>query len=529
MQLFFVNLIIFAAITYTVYFLIPSKFQWIVLLLSSLVFYALIDYRMLLYVALTVCSVFFCAKLICFLHETQAELFENRSSEWLKENRQKQKEKYDSQRKLILAVCLIFNFGLLAVLKYFSFLNWFINSLFSKIFNFSIPDIGLLLPLSFYIFQSAGYILDVYRRKYPAEQNIAKFALFITFFPQIMQGPIGRYDHLAPQLLASHKFESKQFSDGLKLMFWGFIKKLLIADILSPFAARILSDDSALGITITVGILMRILQLYANFSGGIDVSRGIARCMGIEIAENFRRPFFAVSLFDFWRRWNITLGAWMKDYLLYSITFSKGFFRLQKTLRKRFGNYAGKIIPSCMAMTFIFIVVGIWHGAALKWLAFGFYNGGLIGMIILLQPVAVKISVLISGHKKVEKLLYFINVFKTFILVFFGMTLTAQGGLLAGLTYIKRIIISLFSPSTWLLLPSYLSKYNFGKEQMIFLFPSLAVFLTISLLQENGYVIRNVFAKVPVFFRFSFYCFFICYILIFARLVNVGLYLYGQF
>ena len=531
MSFVFINLLIFTTIVFLFYYLVPSKFQWIVLLSLSFIFYALMDFKAIIYIVLTISTVFFCAKLIHFIHKTQAELFNNCSKEWLMENRQKVKKKYDSQRKIILVICLVFNFGILAVLKYFNFFTRIFNSIFLNRFNISIPGVNWLLPIgiSFYTFQSIGYIIDVYRKKYKAEGNIAKLALFISFFPQIIQGPIGRYDHLAPQLFASHKFDPEKFANGLKLIFWGFIKKLLIADVLSPFVAKILNDNGAEGITITTGVIMGMIQLYADFSGGIDVSRGIARCMGIEIAENFKRPYFAISLSDFWRRWHITLGTWMRDYLFYEITFSKLFFKLQKNLRKWFGNYIGKILPSCFAMTFIFIIVGLWHGAAVKWIIFGFYNGFFISLGILFQPVTDKLRTLIKRNIVRYKIFNIMCVFKTLVLVFFGRCIAGPGGFLQGWSFIKRIVISMFSPSTWLLLPLYLKKYNFGTEQIILLFPPVAVLLTVSLLQENGIVIRNFSNKVPLVFRYGFYCFFICYILFFAKLVDVGVYLYGQF
>jgi len=503
----------------------------VVLLVASIIFYALMEFRALYYIVFTICSIFFCGKYIQSRHTVQANLFAGKDKEWLSQNRKQYTEQFDRQRKLALAIGLFSNFGILFALKYLNFVMELLNSLVSGFWQVSFPGINWLLPigLSFYTFMATGYLIDVYRKKYPAEQNIAKLALFVSFFPQLVQGPIGRYDHLAPQLFKPHKFEYQQFTDGLKLMGWGFVKKLLIADILAPFVNVIIHDQAAQGSTVAVGIIMSMIRLYADFSGGIDVSRGVAQCMGIEMAENFRRPYFATSMSNYWRRWHITLGAWMKDYLLYSITFSRGFFKLQKFLRTRLGNYAGKIIPTCLCMFFTFFVVGIWHGGNTKYLFFGFYNGTLIALGILAQPLTDRLCAKITGFTPENKLRHVLAICRTLVLVFIGRCIATADDFSHGYSLLKTIVSDLFSPSTQLLLRNNLKSYGIGLQTIVLLIPPLMIFLFISLLQENGVRIRHSFAKKPIVLRWAVYYFAIFYILLFGSLTQVGGFIYAQF
>ena len=176
-------------------------------------------------------------------------------------------------------------------------------------------------------------------------------------------------DQLAHQLYAPHKFDYTRFKHGVELILWGYFKKLVIADraaILTSYVLQNRADFAGLEIAVTVLVFMA--QVYADFSGGMDISIGIAECCGIEMVQNFRRPHFAKSIAEYWRRWHITLGSWMKDYVLYPISLSKAFAKLGKKTRKWFGNYWGKQIPTCIAMGIVFLLVGIWHGASWKYI-----------------------------------------------------------------------------------------------------------------------------------------------------------------
>lgn len=204
-------------------------------------------------------------------------------------------------------------FGLLGVLKYTNFIVQNIDQLFHTDFG----PFHLLLPigLSFYTFQSAGYILDVYWNRCEPEKNVFRFALFVSFFPQILQGPIGRFDRLTKTLYAEHEFDWQRIERGVQRIIWGFFKKMLIADTAAVFVDAIFNQYQTYNGIAILGVLAYSAQLYADFSGGVDVVIGVAELFGVEMDENFKRPYFAVSITDFWHRWHITLGTWMKDYV----------------------------------------------------------------------------------------------------------------------------------------------------------------------------------------------------------------------
>ena len=261
---------------------------------------------------------------------------------------------------------------------------------------FSAPTLKLVLPLgiSFYTFQSMGYIVDVYREKTAAQRNPFKLLLFVSFFPQIIQGPISIYDQLAHQLFEPHEFSFTRMKHGMELILWGFFKKLVIADRAAVLISAVEKDYAQYnGTALTFTILLYALQLYADFSGGIDISRGVAQIFGIDMIDNFKRPYFSRSINEYWRRWHISLGGWLKNYLFYPLAMSNVFINAGKKMKNtRFGKTAAgahvaKVLPTSVASLIVFLVVGVWHGADWKYVAFGLWNGVIIMLSILLQPL----------------------------------------------------------------------------------------------------------------------------------------------
>ena len=356
-----------------VYYIVPRNMRWIMLLLISYVFYLSAGVGVLGYILFTTLTTYFCGILIGKYDDDGAE--------------KAKKAQLKKKRNFFAAVALLLNFGLLYVVKYWNFtLDLF--HIQSGALRF-----GLIMPLgiSFYIFQSMGYIIDLVRRKYKPQKNLLKLALFVSFFPQLTQGPIGRYDALAPQLYSGNSFSFDNIKEGLKLLIRGYIKKMVIADRAAIVACAIIDNHTSYsGSVILFGIIFYCIQLYCDFSGGIDVARGVARIFGIEMAQNFLRPLFATSLADFWRRWHITLGGWLRDYLFYPITLSKPFIKLGKFSRKYIKGKAGKILPTSLATFIVYFVIGIWHGASWKYILFGCWNGVIITAALLMEPIFIK-------------------------------------------------------------------------------------------------------------------------------------------
>ena len=392
------NFILFVALTVLVYFLFPFKKQkWTVLLVASYVFYLFAGYKYVAFILFTTVSTYLFALWINSIGVKSKETLKLNKQTWDKDEKKKFKNSIKHKKRLVMALVLVVNFGILAFLKYYNFFAGSLNDVMGMFgIGFSAPTLKLFLPLgiSFYTFQSMGYIVDVYREKVAPEKNIAKLALFVSFFPQIIQGPISFYDQLAHQLYEPHKFDFTRFKYGMELILWGFFKKLIIADRAVVAINTVTADYAAYnGTTLTFTILLYALQLYADFSGGIDISRGVAQIFGIDMVDNFKRPYFAKSINDYWRRWHITLGAWLKNYLFFPLAMSNLFINASKKMKgtkfgsTKAGGHIAKVLPTSIASLIVFLVVGIWHGANWKYVAFGIWNGGIIMISILLKPV----------------------------------------------------------------------------------------------------------------------------------------------
>ena len=381
-----------------VYFLFPvKKHQWTVLLAASIFFYAVAGYKYAYFILFTSLTTYLVALWIERVAQNSKKLLKEKKKDWDREQKKQYKNKIKIQKRLIMALGLVVNFGILAFLKYYDFTANSLNDMLGSFgVEFSIPTLKLVLPLgiSFYTFQSLGYIVDVYREKTEAQRNPFKFLLFVSFFPQIIQGPISIYDQLAHQLFEPHKFDFNRMKHGMELILWGFFKKLIIADRAYVVISAVEKDYGSFGgTTLTFTVLLYAVQLYADFSGGIDISRGVAQIFGIDMIDNFKRPYFSKSINEYWRRWHISLGGWMKNYVFYPLAMSNAFITASKKMKgTRFGKTAAgahisKVLPTSVASLVVFLIVGIWHGADWKYVAFGVWNGVIIMLSIIMQPL----------------------------------------------------------------------------------------------------------------------------------------------
>lgn len=277
---------------------------------------------------------------------------------------------------------LFLNFGILAVLKYTNFAIANVNGLLSFWGTEKrLPFLNLLLPLgiSFYTFITMGYLIDVYRGKYPAETCLGRLALFVSFFPQLIQGPINRYDEMKETLYTEHLFDAREIAFGLERVLWGFFKKLVIADrILTGVTTIIKAPEVYDGIYVFVGMMFYALQLYADFTGGIDITVGVAQVLGIRVRENFIRPYFSKNIAEYWRRWHISLGAWFTEYIFYPVSVCQPMLNFSRFCRKHFGDYVGKRMPVYVASLAVWFTTGIWHGASWNFIVWGLLNGIII-------------------------------------------------------------------------------------------------------------------------------------------------------
>lgn len=347
MNLFDTSFIIFTILIIFSYYTIFKKYQWQLVVIGSLFFYRYFSGSN--FILFSIINTYLFGLII---NKTENKLL----------------------KKYSLIACLLINFGTLFFIKY--------SELYASKFGMLIP-----LGISFYMFQSISYVIDVYRGNYEPEKNIFKFALFVSYFPQIVQGPIGRYNRLSPQFFKEHKYNGDNFRYGFQTICWGVFKKAFIADRIALFVNTVFSNYSEYyGAVIFLGVFAYSIQIYADFSGGIDITRGISQMLDIKLDVNFRRPFFANSVADFWRRWHITLSAWMKDYVFYSLNLSKPLTYINKKSRKVFGNKKGKLLSVFISTYILYFIVGIWHGIGSNYVFYGLWNGTIISLSLYFEP-----------------------------------------------------------------------------------------------------------------------------------------------
>ena len=362
--------IIFLFVVFILFYIVPKKWQQTVLLFFSYCFYYMAVKERIIYIFITTITTFFIAQKISVIQRNHTT----------KDKTEKQKRKKQQKRWLI--VCLCINLGLLGVFKYTNFTIHNINLVlrsFAWDSNIQFVDIVLPLGISFYTFQSIGYLVDVYRGKYKAENNFIRFSLFISFFPQLIQGPISRFDELSKSLFCEKKLEKSVVYSGLQRILWGYFKKLVIADrILVAVHTIIQSPQQYQGAYVLLGAIFYAIQLYADFTGGIDITIGIGELFGIQIAENFKQPFFSKSVKEYWNRWHISMGTWFRDYLFYPVSISQPMKKITSFSKKYFGRTIGKKVPVYVSSFIVWFFTGLWHGASWNFIVWGLGNFFLI-------------------------------------------------------------------------------------------------------------------------------------------------------
>jgi len=347
---------LFLPIVTGVYYLLRHRGQNLWLLAASLFFYASWDWRFLPILATTMVVDFYVAAYLEKLAKSGAP---------------------ESKRKLVLAISMGSNLAMLGFFKYF---NFFADSLHSGLLALHIPapisTLNILLPIgiSFYTFQSMSYTIDVYRGELPAAKHFLDFALFVSFYPHLVAGPIMRAVDLLPQIESPRHASRQQILDGIQLIVWGLWKKMFIADNLAPVVNRIFAETAPSGFHTLIGVYAFAFQIYCDFSGYTDVARGVAKLMGFELVLNFNLPYFATSPQDFWTRWHISLSSWLRNYLYFPLGGSRD--GTAKTYRN---------------LMITMLLGGLWHGAAWNFVLWGAYQGMLLVIHRALQPTLDKI------------------------------------------------------------------------------------------------------------------------------------------
>ncbi len=528
------SFIFFLIATFVLYYAIPKRFQWIILLVSSIGFYVAGGFQHSIYILITASTIYLAT--ICLQHQTVARkkhLKEHKDS-LSKEEKTAYKAGMQKKRKMIMLLALLLNIGLLCVFKYFHFVLEQVNAVISAFGGTGIEDTyQIIVPLgiSFYTFQAVGYLLDVYWENVEPEKNYFKVLLFVSFFPQITQGPISEYEKFSTELFTPHSFTYKNYSWGFQRMVWGFFKKMLIANVLSPYVSDVFANyPNYTGITTLIGAFMYSIQIYADFSGYMDIMCGFCEMLGIRLTENFERPYFSKSVAEYWRRWHMSLGTWFKKYIYFPIGMSSWSRKLAKTTRNKMGKHFSDSFPATIALVVVWTATGLWHGASWAYIAWGLVNGLFIIFSLWMEPVYVKTKSLLHIRESNSWWRVF-QVLRTFILVTFIKVLPEVGTLRDGIGLWKNILLNWDIPSSISTLlpfinfsaPVYLVNFALACGGTILLF-------IISLLQRKE-SFRCKFNKLPLGIRIFILAGFIVITFSFGTAASWGIggFMYAQF
>jgi len=466
-----VNFAIFLPVIFILYWFVTAnnlRLQNILLLVSSYFFYAYWDWRFL----------------FLLIFSTLLDYFTG-----LKMN----SSHTQHNRRFWLWLSIIVNLGLLSVFKYYNF--------FGASFAESIAGLGLhvhpqllkiILPIgiSFYTFHGLSYVIDIYYKRITAEKNFIEYAVFVSFFPLLVAGPIERATHLLPQIKVKRAFDRAMASNGLKQILWGLFKKIVIADNCAKFANIIFENPTDYsGSTLVLGSIFFAFQIYGDFSGYSDIAIGTAKLFGINLLRNFAFPYFSRDIAEFWRRWHISLSSWFKDYLYIPLGGSKA--GTWKKVRNTF---------------IIFLVSGFWHGANWTFIAWGLLNAIFIMPSIIFNTNRKNLETVAQG-KLLPTVKEFTQVCITFMLTVFAWIFFRSDSITNAVIYIRHMFSrSLFSvpyfPGIGLALPA----------MLLLLFFVLVEWRG----RENQYAIENIFIQRSKAWRISWYYFLALIIFLYA-------------
>lgn len=486
MQFASVSFLLFVTGLLILYYRVPGKHQWAVLLAASCCFYLQAGAEYAVFLLFTALTTYGSSMGMAQNYTQQEQELPQLPREAQKACRTAVKRK----NRVILLLCITANFTLLFLCKACLTQPLYAMVTGSRI---SFLTVGLPLGISFYMFQSMGYVIDVYRGTVKAERNLGKLALFISYFPQLIQGPISKYSQLAPQLLSSHAFDGKQLSFGLQRMLWGYFKKLVIADRIAVAVAALKAPEYT-GVSFLVLSVFYAVQIYGDFTGGIDIALGLSQALGIFLPENFTRPFFSKNIAEYWRRWHITLGAWMKDYLFYPLSISRPLRRLNKSARQKFGSF-GKRLPVYISSVTTWFVTGIWHGLTPNFAVWGLLNCLVIVVSEELAPLYQRFHS--CFRQKETKWYHAFEILRTFLL----MNLIRACDLFPHVGDYFRRVGSLFTTCNLRILwDGTLMQLGLSALDYSILAAGIALMLAVSLIQEKTGSVRELLwqGNVPV-------------------------------
>ncbi|MHB9945156.1 membrane-bound O-acyltransferase family protein [Clostridium botulinum] len=469
-------LLFFPIVTF-IYFFIPHKFRYIWLLITSYYFYMSWNPKYALLIGIST--------IITYLSGILIE----------KSNKITDKQKSKFFKKLWVFLSLFINLSILFLFKYCNFFTYTLTKIFFLInITIKVPSFDFILPvgISFYTFQALSYTIDVYRDNIKFEKNLGKYALFVSFFPQLVAGPIEKSKDLLNQFNEKHIFDYNRVKNGLVLMLWGFFQKVFISDRLAILVDTVFNNPSNYkGLEIIVASVFFAIQIYCDFSSYSNIARGAAEVMGFDLSLNFKQPYFSKSIQEFWRRWHITLGAWFKDYLYIPLGGNKC-----SKWRRYFNNMV------------VFLISGLWHGAAINFIIWGGLHGFYIIIGDMLKPLKEKII----NNLKIKTNVFSFKLFQTlftFILVDFSWIFFRANSF----SEAKLLIKNMFYFNPWIFTSG--SIYKLGLDQKDFKMSILGILIVfiIDNIARNKDVLVEL-SNQNIVFRWAIYLSAICFILI---------------
>ena len=498
MNIISLGFLCFCAASLAVYYALPRRWRWAALLTSSAVMVLSLSRFGFAFIALSAASLYVAGQAF---------------------------EKLDAAKKSkrpALLLALAFNLGVLLLLKFVPEGLVIVDGMFGTALSaIRAPIHNYLLPigLSYYTLQAVSYLMDVYWGRIPAEKSYARLLLYLSYFPLLVQGPIHKYPVLSGELFAQRPFEAKNLKYGVQLMLWGYFKKLAIADNAAPYVSQIFYEGGSFtGLPVFVGLVFYGIQLYCDFSGGIDIVRGLSQCFGVRLGENFRQPFFSKSLAEFWRRWHISLGDFMKDYVFYPFSLSKTAARIKKALKGKVSRKVSGRILAAIGNLLVFTLVGLWHGTGSKYLGWGLYNG----LILIFSSLMV--DAYAAGLRKCRidrnsAAWQAFSLARTFVIVTIGWVFDVADTAWEAILLFFRLFVP-YAGGLAAALPPFRSMAALG-FCLILLFVSLA--------KEKGVSIRETLGRKPLILQIAVWTALIQLTACFGRFVAQGGFMYANF
>lgn len=474
--------LIFFPIVIAIYNFIPYKIKNIWLLMASYFFYMCWNAKYAL----------------LMLTSTVITYLSGLAIEYVK-NADESDEKKILKKKWIVAVSFISNLGILFYFKYFNFALDITSKVFAYVnIQLNVPTFDIILPvgISFYTFQALSYIMDVYRDDIYAEKNFIQYALFVSFFPQLVAGPIERSKNLLKQLAVPKSLDYEKAKDGFMLMLWGYFLKLVLADRISIFVDTVYNDyENFGGMYLIVASMLFAIQIYCDFAGYSTIAMGAAKILGVEIMENFNAPYLATTVGDFWRRWHISLTSWFKDYLYIPLGGSR---------KGRIRKYLNKMI--------VFLVSGLWHGASLTFIVWGGLNGLYQVIGELAEPTRSKIRKIL--HFNQESAGYkFVAAIITFVLVDFAWVFFRAQTFTQSTAIIKSMF---FNYNPWILFDGSLYRCGLDSKNFMMMLIGIIILLIVDMNKTRGVVVRQLILTQDPIARWFAIATIIVFILIFG-------------